>query len=275
MGDEIVEYTFYDVGQTVQYQQVPEVEAGNLFTTIIYLSDEMTFFSRQIYSILDLLGEFGGITEVVMLLSGFYLYSISEHSFVIKALQKLFIARTSNKRLFKAPKTKKQLQKLEKLVSQEHSKGNLTESVKLEELQQKHYEIRLSTKDSTVLYFNNLFASVGCKCLDRCTNQSRLQKLFEEGNDRLEKEFNMVKLIRNLRNIKILMKNSFMSEKIKYEIKHSDFNLINLSSDDDEHDVQNELNIVPENILLSLTQKIVKAKRAEKRSKEESTMTPE
>jgi len=71
------------------------------------------------------------------------------------------------------------------------------------------------------------------------------------------------------------MKNSFMSEKIKYEIKHSDFNLINLSSDDDEHDVQNELNIVPENILLSLTQKIVKAKRAEKRSKEESTMTPE
>jgi hypothetical protein len=46
------------------------------------------------------LGKLGGITNVLMLLFGFFLFEISEHSFVLKAAKKLFIARTRDPKLF-------------------------------------------------------------------------------------------------------------------------------------------------------------------------------
>jgi hypothetical protein len=39
-------------------------------------------------------------------------------------------------------------------------------------------------------------------------------KLYDIAEDRINKEMNMVKLIKGLRNIKILMKNSMMSKKV-------------------------------------------------------------
>jgi hypothetical protein len=47
-----------------------------------------------------LLGKLGGITNVMMLLFGFILFEWSEHSFVLKAAKKLFIARTRDEHLF-------------------------------------------------------------------------------------------------------------------------------------------------------------------------------
>ena len=55
---------------------------------------------RVIFGWLDLLGKLGGITNVMMLLFGFFLFGISEHSFILKAAKKLFIARTRSE-LFK------------------------------------------------------------------------------------------------------------------------------------------------------------------------------
>ena len=52
------------------------------------------------------------------------------------------------------------------------------------------------------------------------------------GADRIEAELNIVKVIRALRNIKILMRNSLMSKQVKYEIKHVEKNLINIDSND-------------------------------------------
>ena len=57
--------------------------------------------TRIIFGWFDLLGKLGGITNVMMLLFGFFLFSISEHSFILKASKKLFIARTKNQNLFK------------------------------------------------------------------------------------------------------------------------------------------------------------------------------
>ena len=62
--------------------------------------------SRAIYSFLDLLGDLGGVTEVMMIVFSFFLYPISEHSFVVKAMKKLFIARTRENGIFMEPKAK-------------------------------------------------------------------------------------------------------------------------------------------------------------------------
>ena len=56
---------------------------------------------------LDLLGDLGGVTEVMMIVFCFILLPISEHSFVVKSMKKLYIARTHEKNLFLPPKEKK------------------------------------------------------------------------------------------------------------------------------------------------------------------------
>lgn len=55
---------------------------------------------RETYRLLDILGDLGGVTEVIMLLFSFFLLPISEHSFILKALQKMYLARTRNQKLF-------------------------------------------------------------------------------------------------------------------------------------------------------------------------------
>jgi hypothetical protein len=61
---------------------------------------EMVSHKRRVYGWLDLLGDLGGVTEVVMIVFGFVLFTISEHSFYIKAISTLFLARTEDKELF-------------------------------------------------------------------------------------------------------------------------------------------------------------------------------
>jgi hypothetical protein len=56
--------------------------------------------SRKKYALLDLLGDLGGVLEVVMLAFGFFLFPISEHSFILKAAHRLFYARTTSDKIF-------------------------------------------------------------------------------------------------------------------------------------------------------------------------------
>ena len=68
--------------------------------------DESIIHERAVYGSLDLLGDLGGVTEIIMLLFGFFLFPISEHSFILKAAKKMFMARTTDKGLFiEVPRT--------------------------------------------------------------------------------------------------------------------------------------------------------------------------
>ena len=51
-----------------------------------------------------MIGELGGITKVIMFVFGFFLYPISEHSFTLKALKKLYLAKSSDPNLMKSKK---------------------------------------------------------------------------------------------------------------------------------------------------------------------------
>jgi hypothetical protein len=61
---------------------------------------------RSVYGSLDLLGDLGGVTEVVMIIFGIFLFPVSEHSFTLKAAKKMFIARTKETGLFNPPNPK-------------------------------------------------------------------------------------------------------------------------------------------------------------------------
>lgn len=53
-------------------------------------------------------------------------------------------------------------------------------------------------------------------------------KLFDKATEKVDKELNVVKVIRNLRNLKILVKHTFMNDEMKEEIKYSNKNIIDL-----------------------------------------------
>ena len=64
-------------------------------------------------------------------------------------------------------------------------------------------------------------------------------KLFNEGKLRIEKDLNIIKLVRNIKRLKILMKSSLLTQDVKFQIAHSVKNCIDI----DEHDNCQDSNI--------------------------------
>ena len=91
---------FYQIGKTVNRPTVKEVSPNSVYIVESVLLSEQIKHTRQIYGWLDLLGDLGGVTEVIMICFGFFLYPISEHSFTLKAIRKLFLVRTREENLF-------------------------------------------------------------------------------------------------------------------------------------------------------------------------------
>ena len=58
--------------------------------------------------------------------------------------------------------------------------------------------------------------------------------MFNEGTEKLEDHLDIVKIVKSLKKLKIVMENSFMTEDVKKQIKHSEKNLIYLSSDNED-----------------------------------------
>jgi len=48
----------------------------------------------------DVFGDFGGVAEVFLILSGVLISPIADHLFLIKAIQKLYLANTTEENLF-------------------------------------------------------------------------------------------------------------------------------------------------------------------------------
>ena len=67
---------------------------------------------RKIYGFLDVLGDYGGVAEVLTTSAASLLGSISAHNYIIKAVAALFFAKTTDSRLFADKKSNKAQKKL-------------------------------------------------------------------------------------------------------------------------------------------------------------------
>ena len=61
-----------------------------------FLSGLQKHYQRQVYGIIDLLGDLGGVLEVIMVVSGALLFPISEHHFTLQASKRMFLVRSEN-----------------------------------------------------------------------------------------------------------------------------------------------------------------------------------
>ena len=61
-----------------------------------------------------------------------------------------------------------------------------------------------------------------------------MNTLYKLGKERIQKELDISKLVKNLRNLKILVKNSFLNEKIGFMIYHSRKNILEIDIENEE-----------------------------------------
>ena len=135
--------------------------------------------------------------------------NVSDFNFTLKAIQKLFQAKTSDDLLFPEPKKKdsKGAKKKEKFA-------DLSKSGAIKpKLSKKLAKIRI-IKFSAWQQFQ-LYWMTSLVCFEKCCKfkKSKLWRLFTQGQERIEKEFDLVKIIVSLRNLKILSKRN-LNEKI-------------------------------------------------------------
>ena len=104
---------------------------------------------RAIYNLLDLFGDLGGVLEIFIAIFAIFVEPISEHSFILTFLGRLFFARTDDATLFPKSVFTKSCQvgveecntSINKL-KRKNSSIKKCDSIKAEE--QRHYVINLS-----------------------------------------------------------------------------------------------------------------------------------
>jgi hypothetical protein len=96
--------TFFKIARLVNRNYNKEKFPGELLRISLYLQEEAIFFEREVYNLLDLVGDMGGVIQVITIVFGIILYPIAEESFNLKAASQLFRARTNDNDLFKNSK---------------------------------------------------------------------------------------------------------------------------------------------------------------------------
>ena len=100
------EYTFYDIenigskAYALSYHdKLPEVR-NSVVQYKLYRDNIEILHERKVYSIQDLMGDLGGVIEILLVVFSIFLCPISEHSFNVQAIKKLYLARTTDDWLF-------------------------------------------------------------------------------------------------------------------------------------------------------------------------------
>ena len=76
------------------------------------MTDTWVMHEREVYDLLALVGDLGGVLEVMIRIVFIFIGPISEFSFLLNALQQLFLARTTDTSLFVKGKMKKNQKEL-------------------------------------------------------------------------------------------------------------------------------------------------------------------
>ena len=94
------ESVFFDVNKQI-YKPVAAINGNKDYEKLLYRSQyfkaaEKVSYQREAYGLLDLLGDLGGVTEIIMIIFGLALYPVSAHSFYVHAAKLFYFAKTDD-----------------------------------------------------------------------------------------------------------------------------------------------------------------------------------
>ena len=101
-----------------------------------------------------------------------------------------------------------------------------------------HREIKMTFLQNFRLYLENYFHNFGwgilycgwCGCTRK---KSVMQKIFEIGEDRIDMELDMIKIVRNLKNLRVFLKKTVTDDTQMLKLIHDDQNVIYCDSEDE------------------------------------------
>jgi len=162
---------------------------------------------RTSYNLFDLVGDLGGVFELLITTGGVFLMHVSQHSFTLSAIKKLYLVKSTDSQLFDHRHSFHKVHKADTPLKgiQKYLHVRVTNLVKDKALAQsvlsRHRTINLSTKQECKLYFTRLYNFFFGLC---CSSKTRLTVLFDEGERRIEKSLDIVKITKDIKYLKML-----------------------------------------------------------------------
>jgi len=200
------------------FLQDMDLGTGQVYLRVsLLLSVEQVLHKRRSYSLLDLFGEFGGVLEVGTILFSFYLGSWAEFQYYLKAIQKLYNVKTKYSDQF-AGDSNKFMKKINKI------KDRLKDSADLERMSQIRVG-KLNTCVQLKIFVKWLF---GCLSENPKEAKDSATRYFVIGLSRFERELNIDKILKTLRNVKA----STLDKELKANLEIERFNVIEVDSED-------------------------------------------
>ena len=96
-GDSTYESTFYNSVNFVDRDEQWEDNTNDKLAKInIYISSLKRMHTREVYGFIDILGDLGGVLEVIMVVMSGILMPISEHHFILQAAKRMFMAKSTD-----------------------------------------------------------------------------------------------------------------------------------------------------------------------------------
>lgn len=169
------------------------------------------------------------MTEFLVIGFSIIILPFAEHLFILAATKEIFMAKTDDEHLFK--ESKQSVHEMKMIKKRFKNRGETMEEMLT------HRIIALRVQDTFFLFLDKFW---GCSCFRSLRkNHSKFSRIFESGKKRLDSELNVIKMINNLRNTRILLKSTLMKEpEIELKIKHDPKNIIDLDVPSDDSHLQ-------------------------------------
>ena len=100
-------HLMYDVDELKSEKAFPRTDQNSqmVFNNIYMVQQYGIKHVRQVYDLLDLFGDLGGVFEVFKTIILMFILPISEHIFILRTLKRLFYVKTRDENLFKNVKS--------------------------------------------------------------------------------------------------------------------------------------------------------------------------
>jgi hypothetical protein len=204
---------------------------------MFYMDETGISHKREVYNLIEALSDIGGIIEVIFVLFGTIFLPLSRHSFYLHAARFMFFARSRDPSLFvKGNKHDEKVENLAKYMNQEAEEQAPVDnrSIRIQQELRKHHIIRISNCNNVKLFFASFVPEC---CWEK---KQKFKKLLEESERKIDKQADIVRIMHNLLKLKILLKNSLMSQEIEHKMHHSEKFLIDLDDMDSESSESSE-----------------------------------
>jgi hypothetical protein len=81
-------YEFFDIKEFRQY--IEKTDSGTMLSVEFVLTTDRRSVRREIYDLLDVLADLGGVQDLLISLVGILLFSMAEQSYYLKFMKNLF-----------------------------------------------------------------------------------------------------------------------------------------------------------------------------------------